>query len=69
LGNLDLASSAGNFLIFSVAMVVGVILLAVGVALAGPALAVILGLAMLIAGIVMFVWYLRLIRNLMTTIG
>jgi hypothetical protein len=67
LGNLDLASSAGNFLIFAVCMFVGIIAIGVAAALAPP-IAAILGIALLIAGLVMFIWYLRLIKNLMTTI-
>ncbi len=68
LGNLDLASSASSFLIFAVSMFVGFIVVGVAAALAPP-IAAILGIAIFIAAIVMFVWYLRLIRTLMTTIG
>jgi hypothetical protein len=67
LGNLELASSAGNFLIFAVCMFVGFIAIVVAAVLAPP-IAAILGLAIGIAALVMFIWYLRLIKNLMTTI-
>ena len=69
LGNNELKASAGRFLIFAVIMF-GV---AVGVGvLAGingtPALLVVLGLVMIVAFLIWFIWYLRMITSLMKTI-
>jgi hypothetical protein len=68
LGDHDLSSSASRFLIFAVSLFVGMFALGVFIVLVPP-IGAILGLAILIGAIVLFVWYLRLIRSLMTTIG
>lgn len=69
LGDQQLATSALRFLIFGVAVVVGAIVIGIMAGIAGvPALLAILGLAAIVCGIIYLVWYLRLIRGLMTTI-
>jgi hypothetical protein len=69
LSNFDLADSAGHFLMFGVAaFVFGIGLGVVGAIAQLPVLLGLLGLGLFVVGIVTFVWYLRLIKGLMTTI-
>lgn len=69
LGNMDLARGAGNFLMFGVAMFVGIFVLGFLAAAAGGGAAVgIGGLVFFVMAIVGFIWYLRLIKALITTI-
>jgi hypothetical protein len=69
LGDHDLAASAGKFLIFGIVVFVGAVAMGVAAAMAqAPALVGVLGFAVIIAGLVAFVWYLRLIKSLMSTI-
>lgn len=69
LGNLELASSAGKFLVFGISLFACTF---VGFFLAGaagaPAIAGIVGIAVIIAGLIGFVWYLRLLKSLISTI-
>jgi hypothetical protein len=67
LGNQQLADSAVKFLIFAVALFGGAIAIGVAAALLPP-VAAILGIAIGIGGLIMFVWFLRLLRSLMATI-
>jgi hypothetical protein len=69
LNDHDLASSAGKFLIFGCVMFV--VAMAAGVmaaVAAAPAMLAILGLAAVVGGLVAFVWYMKLIKSLMTRI-
>jgi hypothetical protein len=69
LGDRDLAASAGKFIIFGIVVFVGAIAVAVAAGvLQIPALFALLGFGALIAGLVGFVWYLRLIKSLMSAI-
>jgi predicted RNA-binding Zn-ribbon protein involved in translation (DUF1610 family) len=69
LGDDELEASAGRFLAFGVLLFVGAILLGVlsGMARA-PVLMGILGIVILVSVLVGFIWYLRLLKGLMTTI-
>jgi phage FluMu protein Com len=69
LSDHDLAASAGKFLIFGIVVFIGAVAMGVAAAMAqAPALVGVLGLAVIVAGLVAFVWYLRLIKSLMSTI-
>ncbi len=74
LNDHQLAASALKFLIFGIIVFVVVVMLGVaaGVAAAGvagaPVFIVILGLVVIVCALVALVWYLRLLRSLMTTI-
>ena len=69
LDNPDLSGSAGQFLMFGVvAFVLGVGFGVVGAVAELPIVLGLIGFGLIIVGIVAFVWYLRLIKGLMTTI-
>jgi len=69
LGNTDLARSASRFLIFAVCAVFGGFVVGiVAILLHTPLALVFLALAAVVAGLVSFVWYLRLIKALADTI-
>lgn len=69
LNDESLAASAGRFLVFAIAMIVGmVVLFAFAMALDSEPVLIVLGIAMIVSAIVAVAWYLRLIRSLMTTI-
>jgi hypothetical protein len=69
LNNAPLAASAGRFLIFGVAMVVGGVALGVIAAIGqAPGILMAVGFAVFVVGLVAFVWYLKLIQGLMKTI-
>jgi hypothetical protein len=69
LNDHDLASSAGKFLIFGCVMFVFAMVMGVLAAVAvAPALIVILVLGAIVGGLIAFVWYMKLIKSLMTTI-
>jgi predicted RNA-binding Zn-ribbon protein involved in translation (DUF1610 family) len=69
LNNQELAASAGRFLIFAAAMVgVAVVLGTAAAIAAAPAIIGIVGLVVVVGALIAFVWYLRLIKSLMTTI-
>jgi hypothetical protein len=69
LGNMDLSMSAGRYLVFSVCFIVGLVVMIVAAVVGQmPALFAIFGLGILVCGLIMFIWYLRLVQNLMKTI-
>jgi hypothetical protein len=69
LGAPQLASSAFRFLMFGIAFIIGAMVLGFIAGVGGSeVLIALLGLAIVVCGLVSIVWYLRLIRSLMTTI-
>jgi hypothetical protein len=71
LGNDELATSAARYLIFCVGFIAGCFVLGFMAGAAGAGgepFGLILGIVLLVCGIAAFIWYLRLIRTLMTTV-
>jgi hypothetical protein len=70
LNDHDLASSAGKFLIFGMVMFVLAMVMGVLAAIQqAPAIMAIIGLIVIVGGLAAFIWYMRLIKSLITTIG
>jgi hypothetical protein len=69
LNNHRLANSAARFLVFSLAMCVGMVLLVVAaIVLESEAFLIAIGLAIFVSFIVTFVWYAALAKSMATTI-
>jgi len=69
LNNPQLASSAGWYLVFSIALFVGtIVLMMIAVATDAMAMMAVVGLILIVCGLISIIWYLRLIRYLIATI-
>ena len=68
LDDADLATSAGRFLIFGVVTFFGVIAVIASAVAQIEILSLMLGVTLFVMGVAAFIWYLRLIKSLMTTI-